>query len=122
MKVTASEWYILECLWEKEPQKLMNIFTHLNETQGWAKSTCATMLKRMEEKKLIHHEEEGRTKYFYADAKRDEVAQKETKSFLNRIYNGSVSMMMSALVDKNELSSEDISELEQILGKLKKGI
>lgn len=122
MKVTASEWYVLECLWEKEPQTLMNIFTHLNETQGWAKSTCATMLKRMEEKNLIHYEEEGRTKYFYTDAKRDEVAQKETRSFLNRIYNGSVSMMMSALVARNELSDKDISELEQILGKLKRDI
>ena len=80
MKVTASEWYVLECLWEKEPQTLMNIFTRLNETQ------------------------------------------KETRSFLNRIYNGSVSMMMSALVARNELSDKDISELEQILGKLKRDI
>ncbi|MFG6394105.1 MAG: BlaI/MecI/CopY family transcriptional regulator [Lachnospiraceae bacterium] len=120
MKVTGSEWYILECLWESEPQTLMNIFTHLNETQGLAKSTCATMLKRMEEKKLIHHKEEGRTKYFYANVKRDEVAQKETRNFLNRIYNGSISMMMSALVAKNELSDQDISELGQILEKLKK--
>lgn len=120
MKVTESEWYILECLWEKEPQTLMSIFTQLSQTQGWAKSTCATMLKRMEDKKLIRHDEEGRTKYFYANVKRDEVAQKETKNFLNRIYNGSISMMMSALVAENELSDKDISELEQILQELKK--
>ncbi len=105
MKVTGSEWYVLECLWEEEPQTLMSIFTRLNKTQGWAKSTCATMLKRMEEKNLIRHEE---------------VAHKETRNFLNRIYNGSISMMMSALVAKNELSDQDISELEQILQKLKK--
>ena len=60
MKVTGSEWYVLECLWEEEPQTLMSIFTRLNKTQGWAKSTCATMLKRMEEKNLIRHEEKGR--------------------------------------------------------------
>ncbi|MEZ3424327.1 MAG: BlaI/MecI/CopY family transcriptional regulator [Lachnospiraceae bacterium] len=120
MKVTGSEWYVLECLWEEEPQTLMSIFTKLNKTQGWAKSTCATMLKRMEEKNLIRHEEKGRTKYFYTNTRRDEVAHKETRNFLNRIYNGSISMMMSALVAKNELSDQDISELEQILQKLKK--
>lgn len=120
MKVTGSEWYVLECLWENEPQTLMNIFARLNKTQGWAKSTCATMLKRMEEKKLIRHEEQGRTKYFYACARRDEIAQKETKNFLERIYHGSISMMMSALVEKNELSDKDIMELGQILEKLKK--
>ncbi len=80
MKVTGSEWYVLECLWEEEPQTLMSIFTRLNKTQGWAKSTCATMLKRMEEKNLIRHEEKGRTKYFYANTRRDEVAHKETRA------------------------------------------
>jgi len=120
MKVTTSEWYVLECLWENEPQTLMNIFTKLNETQGWAKSTCATMLKRMEEKHLITHKEKGRTKYFFANARREEVVHKETKSFLDRIYHGSISLMMSALAEKKELSDKDIMELEEILQKLKK--
>lgn len=78
---------------------------------------CSNAWKK---KNLIRHEEKGRTKYFYANTRRDEVAHKETRNFLNRIYNGSISMMMSALVAKNELSDQDISELEQILQKLKK--
>lgn len=119
MKVTSSEWYVMECLWREEPKTLMQIVAELKEEQGWAKSTCATMLKRMEEKNLIKHEEQGRTKYFYANAKRDEIAGRETRNFLDRIYHGSVGMMVSALVDTNELSEKDIEELHDILKELK---
>lgn len=120
MKVTGSEWYILECLWKEEPKTLMQIAAELKERQGWARSTCATMLKRMEEKGLVTYKEQGRTKYFYAGIEREEVAGKQTKDFLERIYHGSIGMMMSALVEKNELSEKDIEELETILQKLKK--
>ncbi len=120
VKVTGSEWYILECLWQKEPKTLMQIATELKERQGWARSTCATMLKRMEEKGLITYKGQGRTKYFYARIEREEVVRKETKDFLERVYHGSISMMMSTLVEKNELSEKDIEELETILEKLKK--
>ena len=120
MKVTGSEWYVLECLWEKEPKTLMQMAAELENTQGWARSTCATMLKRMEEKGLITYREQGRTKYFYAKVEREAVAGRETKDFLKRIYHGSISMMMSALVEMNELSEKDIEELKTILQKLKK--
>ena len=39
----------------------------------------------------------------------------ETRDFLQRIYDGSVGMMMSALVRQDDLSAEDIQELQEIL-------
>ena len=40
---------------------------------------------------------------------------KKLKDFLQRIYDGSVGTMMSALVRQNDLSLDDIHELQQIL-------
>ena len=48
------------------------------------------------------------------------MAVKQTKDFLKRIYKGSVGMMMSALVEQDGLSDEDIDELEQILEQCRK--
>ena len=39
----------------------------------------------------------------------------ETRDFLKRIYDGSIGMMMSALLRQNDLSKEDIRELREIL-------
>lgn len=64
IRVTNSEWYVMNCLWEKNPRSLMQIVPLLSENVGWSKSTCATMLRRMSEKRLIGYKMEGKTKYF----------------------------------------------------------
>lgn len=121
MNITNSEWYVMECLWEQSPKTLMQIVEECREKVGWAKSTCTTMVKRMEAKELIRYELDGRTKQFYPLVRREEVAVKQTRDFLQRIYHGSVSMMMNALVKQNDLTEEDIDELEGILKKCRKG-
>lgn len=115
IRVTNSEWYLMDCLWEEHPRTLMQIVPLLNERVGWSKSTCATMVRRMSEKNLIGYKEKGKTKYFFPKVKKEDVVVQETRDFLQRIYDGSVGMMMSALVKQNDLSKEDIHELQEIL-------
>lgn len=115
IRVTNSEWYLMNCLWEEQPRSLMQLVPLLKEQVGWSKSTCATMVRRMTEKDLIRYEEKGKTKYFYPNVKKEDVVVQETRDFLQRIYDGSIGMMMSALVRQNDLSREDIQELQEIL-------
>ena len=115
IRVTNSEWYVMSCLWEENPRTLMQLVPILKERVGWSKSTCATMVRRMAEKKLIGYKEEGKTKYFFPKVRKEEVVVQETRDFLQRIYDGSIGMMMSALVQQNDLSKEDIQELQEIL-------
>ena len=115
IKVTNSEWYVMNCLWEKSHLSLMQLVPLFKESAGWSKSTSATMVRRMTEKDLIGYEENGKTKYFFPKVKKQDVVVQETRDFLQRIYDGSVGMMMSALVRQNDLSQEDILELQEIL-------
>lgn len=115
IKVTNSEWYVMNCLWEKSHLSLMQLVPLLKESAGWSKSTSATMVRRMTEKDLIGYEENGKTKYFFPKVKKQDVVVQETRDFLQRIYDGSVGMMMSALVRQNDLSQEDILELQESL-------
>jgi BlaI family penicillinase repressor len=41
----------------------------------------------------------------------------ETEDFLNRVYKGSVSMMMSTITKQQEFTQEEIDELYEILRK-----
>ena len=115
VKVTNSEWYVMNCLWEQNPLSLMQLVPILKESAGWSKSTSATMVRRMTEKGLISYEENGKTKYFFPKVDKQDVVVQETRDFLQRIYDGSVGMMMSALVRQDDLSAEDIQELQEIL-------
>ncbi len=115
IKVTNSEWYLMDCLWQESPLSLMQLVSLLKEQMGWSKSTCATMVRRMTEKNLVGYEERGKTKFFFPKVRKEDVVVRETRDFLQRIYDGSVGMMMSALVRQNDLSREDIRELQEIL-------
>lgn len=121
IRVTTKEWYVMKCLWEQSPKTLMELVAQLKEEIGWSKSTCATMVRRMTEKGLIRYQEDGKTKRFYPCVKREEATRQETRDFLRRIYDGSIGMMMSTLVEQDGLSSEDIKELQDILQQAEKG-
>lgn len=120
VQITNKEWYVMKALWEKEPQSLMDLVSELKVTVGWSKSTCATMVRRMTEKELISYELQGKTKLFYTLIKKEEVIVSETNNFLKRIFDGSVGMMMSTLMEQGGLSDDDIEELEIILHQAKK--
>lgn len=115
IKLTSSEWNILNCLWERNPQTVMQLAGELEKTVGWARSTTITVLHRMEAKGLVRCEQAGRGKAYVPLVERDQAAIAETRSFLDRVYQGSVGMMMSAMAQRRELSREEIAELRTIL-------
>ena len=131
VKLTSSEWNVLGCLWEQSPRTAMQIVSELERTVGWHRSTTITILHRMEAKGLLRCEQAGRGKAYVplvgrgkayvplVDREQAEVA--ETRSFLDRVYRGSVGMMMSAMAQRQELSGDEIAELRAILDQAEKG-
>ena len=116
-QVTAAEWSVLECLWEEAPRTGRAAVEYLEASVGWSRSTTLTMLRRMTEKELIRLDESGEMNMYYPLVEREAAARKETENFLERIYNGSLSMLVSAFTEKEKLSKEEIGELYSILQK-----
>lgn len=114
--LSRSEWQVMECLWER-PHTLMELVDALGKSVGWSKSTVATMVRRMEEKGIICYEEQGRTKIFSPMISREAVTARETKNLLQRAYQGSVGLLVSAMVKSDGLTKADIDELYEILRK-----
>ena len=121
INLTNSEWYVLDCLWERPSMTVMELVSALGDRPGWAKSTTITTLRRMEDKGLVHCDLEGRTKHYTPMVSRDRAARRETRSFLDKVYRGSVGLMMSALAEDQALSKAEIDELYEILRKAEEG-
>ena len=108
--LTNSEWYVLDCLWERAPQTVTQLVPILKEKVGWAKSTTITTLRRMEEKGLVRVEVRGRAKHYFPAVEREKAARQET-----RVYQGSVGLMVSSMAREKALTKEEIEELYAIL-------
>ena len=120
-KLTGSEWSVLDSLWQESPQTVMQLVANLGKTVGWAKSTTITTLRRMEEKGLVHCKIAGKAKSYTPAVEQEEAEVLETRSFLDRVYRGSVGLMMSAMAQRQELSREEIAELREILAQAEEG-
>lgn len=118
VSLSDGEWKIMNRLWEQESTitELKNI---LYEDTGWDKHIIITMLSRMEKKGAISHKDGGRAKIFYPLVSREEVSMQETRGFLQKVYRGSLGMMVNAMVEDKALSKEDIQELYDILEQAK---
>ncbi len=117
INLSDGEWNIMNVLWKDAPKTITQLTTALKESKGWSKHTIITMLGRMESKGVVRYEEGIKAKEFYPTVDRTETAVEETESFLERVYSGSIELMVNTMVEKNRLSKEEIDELYAILRK-----
>ena len=113
--LSEAEWNIMESLWEESPKVGSRIVADMAGRVGWSRSTTLTMLKRMTDKGLIACEDNGRMRVYVPLIERETAVKKETDNFLKRVYHGSASMLVSSFIKKQRLTTEELSELRQIL-------
>lgn len=119
--LTQAEWAVMECLWERSPQSGREVTEHMERSCGWNRSTTNTLLYRLEGKGAVAAEPQGRSKFYRAVLRREDAALHETQDFLDRVFHGSLSMMVSAMTQKQALSQAEIDELYAMLEKLEGG-
>ena len=117
VSLTATEWHLMECLWESAPRTGREAIDFMAKSVGWTRSTTLTMLRRMTEKGLIRCDEGGAIKSYFPIIEREKAAMQETEDFLSRVYRGSLSLMLSAMTEKTALDEEEIAQLYEILKK-----
>lgn len=115
ISLTPAEWNVMECLWESKPRTGREATEYLSGRIGWSRSTTLTLLRRMTKKGIINCVKINGINAYLPLVKREDAVIRETKDFLNRIYKGSISMMMSTITKKQELTKQEINELYEIL-------
>ena len=116
ISLTQAEWSVMECLWEAGPLTGREVVQRMEQSCLWSRSTTLTLLGRLENKGALESvpAEKG-PKVFSPLLKREDAALGETKNFLNRVYQGSLSLMVSALTQKQALSQGELDELYELL-------
>ena len=88
---------------------------------GITRSTASRVLVLMEEKGLVTCELEGRTRHYVPMVERHQAELRETGSFLNKVYRGSLGLMVSAMAQDKGLTREEIDQLYEILKRAEEG-
>jgi predicted transcriptional regulator len=111
---------ILQVLWEKDEATVTDVHQALAAERALAYTTVATMLRKMEARGLVSHKAEGRTFVYRAKVEEDEVSRGMADHLLERLFEGSLSDMVSHLLRSREVSREELSKLEQLIAERKR--
>lgn len=114
-KISDGEYEIMQIIWRKNPIKSQEIIELIDKRNNWSEKTIKTMLNRLLNKEAIGFEKDGKAYLYYPLIKEEEYRSVENQSFLERVYNGSISSMVVNFVKDMKLSKREIEELKKLL-------
>lgn len=114
--LTPKEEEVMKILWmhdEMTGREIMELFPeprpHVN--------TVSTFLRILEEKGLVKHRLIGTTNLYKAAFSADEMGRRSMKSVISKFFRGSMTGMISSLINHEEISPEEIAELKKLVNK-----
>ena len=113
--ISNAEWVVMKVIWEKGEATANDVIESLEDEVSWKPKTVMTMLKRLVDKGALRYEKQGRAFVYAALLDESECVRAESRSFLERVFGGSLKPMLANLIDDYELSDEEIEELKRIL-------
>lgn len=114
-QISEAEFEIMKVIWDKNPINTNEIVDIVTKSSDWNMRTIHTLITRLEKKGAIRHKKEGRIYIYSPVVKKEDYIKAESKSFLNKFYNGAVNKMVMNFIENDMLSHEDIQELRNML-------
>lgn len=113
IKLFDSELQVMDVLWQEGDLPAKQISQKLNEKIGWNKNTTYTVIKKCIQKGAIERIEPNFVCHPLIG--KEQIQEQETTELIDKMFNGSTSLLFASLIEKKKLSSNDIKKLKQIV-------
>lgn len=114
LSISESEWRVMKIIWSSPPQTLPEILDKLKGSD-WSKTTIQTYLARLVKKGALSTKRQGKGYLYYPAVSESDCQLAESRSFLSRVYDGSLSKMVMGFVKNGNLSNEELNELKSLI-------
>jgi len=100
----------MDLFWQKESVFVKDIIDELPEPKPHY-NTISTIVRGLEEKGFIGHEQFGNTYRYFAIISRDEFSKNTIKNLVNKYFDKSYSSVVSMFVQEEKISVDEIKAL-----------
>ncbi|MGE5295822.1 MAG: BlaI/MecI/CopY family transcriptional regulator [Solirubrobacterales bacterium] len=115
MRLTDTEWQLMNCLWEKHPATARGIAGRLPPTIKWAYTTIRTLLARLVDKGAVREYKEGNTSLYEPILTRENARKSALMTLVNQAFDGAYGPLMHFLVNDPNLTPRQRQALEEAL-------
>lgn len=118
--LTDVELRLMNVLWERGPSTVSEVQKTLPKKDRAAYTTVLTMLRILEEKGYLEHEQDGRA-FVYRPLVGREAAQRSSVSHLvGRLFDGSPGALVLNVLKNEELTADELAQLRKLIAKADK--
>jgi BlaI family transcriptional regulator, penicillinase repressor len=115
IELTEAEWTIIKAVWAHEPCAAPAVQEKLFKRTAWTYSTVRTLMDRMVVKGLLRAEKIRNLTLYRSAVTREQAQRGELLYALKHAFNGALTPMIQCLIETNELTAEELGDLETLI-------
>ncbi len=115
IRISEAESHVMQVLWDRAPQTAEDVVRALNRHADWHEKTVKTLLNRLLRKGAIGAERDGRRYLYSPRLERGAWQMQESRSLLDRAFDGRLAPMLAHFSRHEKLSDKDIRELRKLV-------
>ncbi len=119
-RISDAEHVVMEVLWDQSPLSAQDVAERVDPARGWSANTVKTLLGRLLAKTVIAHDADGRRYLYRPLVAREDYVGGESRRLIDRLFGGKLTPLVAHLAQRDQLTAQDIAEIEAILQDLKK--
>lgn len=116
-QISEAEFEVMKVVWKNAPISTNEVTERLTKTTDWSPKTIQTLLKRLVTKGALTYEKQSRVFVYSPLVEEKEYISQKSNTFLQRYYNGDFTAMLSAYLENDKLSEQEIRTLRSLLSK-----
>ena len=110
---TDRELDVMAVLWERGPSTVSDVQSSLHDQLAY--TTVLTILRTLEDKGHVGHEEEGRAYRYHATVERDEAQGSALDRLTRKLFAGSTELLLTHLVSGRRLSDDELKRIRSLV-------
>jgi predicted transcriptional regulator len=103
---------VMEVLWSRGSATVAEVRDEIDEL---AYTTVLTVLRRLEDKGYVGHEEEGRAHRYFAKIERSAARKSAVERLTQKLFESSPGLLLTHLVADRKLSKSELRRLKEMV-------
>ncbi len=116
-KVFESEYRFCLILWDHEPIKSSELVALCKEQLGWKPTTTYTVIKRLSERGVL----KNKNTIVSSLVSKDQIQAAEIDELVEKKFEGSLPAFVAAFTKRQQISNEEIDQLQQMIDRFRRG-
>ena len=104
-------------LWQSPVATVADVVAALRDRYALTYSTVQTLLRILEQKGYVTHDKVGRAFVFRAVVDEGQARRRALKHLIGRLFNGSPSLLVSNVLDDDEIDPQELVQLKRLIEK-----